>query len=263
MKETFDYLNDYYSNYDEESRLSSKHGMVEFLTTIKYIEKYLKPGMRILEVGAGSGKYSHYFAKNGYSVDAVELIPHNIDVFKSNTTAEEDITIRQGNAIDLSFIGNELYDITLLLGPMYHLFTDEDKHAALSEALRVTKSGGYLMVSYCMNDATVINYLFIKHHLNDEKLQPLINPETFKLASNPEELFELWRREEIDSFVEKLPVRRLDFVGTDMYTNYMRETVDNLDDYEYDKYLKYHFYICNRPDMIGISHHTLDVLQKL
>ena len=37
------YLIDFYSHYDEEGRLASRHGSVEFLTTMRYIEKYLKP----------------------------------------------------------------------------------------------------------------------------------------------------------------------------------------------------------------------------
>lgn len=44
-------LSDFYSGYDEDGRLRSRHGMVEFLTTMRYVERYLKPGMRILEIG--------------------------------------------------------------------------------------------------------------------------------------------------------------------------------------------------------------------
>lgn len=72
--EEFGHLTNYYNSYDEEGRLLSKHGQVEFLTTMRYIEKYLTPGTRILEVGAGTGRYSLALAKQGYTVDAVELI---------------------------------------------------------------------------------------------------------------------------------------------------------------------------------------------
>ena len=81
--ETFKALTAYYSGYDEEGRLLSRHGQVEYLTTMRYIEKYLRPGMRILEIGAATGRYSHALAQKGYAVDAVELIQHNIDIFKS------------------------------------------------------------------------------------------------------------------------------------------------------------------------------------
>ena len=54
------YLENYYANYDEEGRLSSKHGQVEFLTTMKYIHEFIggTEKKKILEVGAGTGRYS-------------------------------------------------------------------------------------------------------------------------------------------------------------------------------------------------------------
>ena len=70
-------LTSYYENFNEDERLQSRHGSVEFLTTMRYIEKYLKPGMKIIEIGAGTGKYSHALAQRGYQVDAVELVEHN------------------------------------------------------------------------------------------------------------------------------------------------------------------------------------------
>ena len=46
-------LNQFYENYDENGRLLTRQGNVEFVTTMHFVEKYLKPGARILEVGAG------------------------------------------------------------------------------------------------------------------------------------------------------------------------------------------------------------------
>lgn len=76
------YLIDFYNSYNEDNRLTLKHGTVEFLTTMRYIEKYLKPGDRVLEIGAGTGQYSHELARQGYTADAVELVEHNIEVFR-------------------------------------------------------------------------------------------------------------------------------------------------------------------------------------
>ena len=42
----------------------------------------------------------------------------------------------------------------------------------------------------------------------------------------------------------------------------MRETVDAMDDETYELYLRYHLTICERQDMVGWSHHTLDVFRK-
>lgn len=260
--ETFEALTNYYSNYDEEGRLLSKHGQVEFLTTMRYIEKHLRPGMRILEIGAATGRYSHTLAQMGYEVDAVELIQHNIDIFTQKTQSGERVTIRQGNAKDLHFFAEDSYDITLLLGPMYHLFTVEEQKQALSEALRVTKTGGILFTAYCGNDATMVQYCFGKGMLKEEKYQKLVDPVTFKACSDPAELFELYRKEDIDALMASFAATRLHYVGTDMATNYMRAAIDDMDDEFFALYLKYHFTICERSDMVGTSHHILDVHRK-
>ncbi len=255
-------LTDFYSNYDEEGRLLSKHGRVEFLTTMRYIEKYLRPGMRILEIGAATGRYSHTLARQGHQVDAVELVQHNIDIFNSLTQPGENVTIRQGDARELSFLQDEQYDLVLLLGPMYHLFTREDQKRALSEALRVTKTGGILMAAYCGNEATMVQYCFGRGMLKEEKYQKLVDPVTFKASSDPAELFELYRREDIDALMSDFATQRLHYVGTDMATNYMRQVIDEMDEALFELYLRYHFVICERPDCVGVSHHILDIHRK-
>ena len=260
--DTIQALIQFYSSYDEEGRLLSKHGQVEYLTTMRYIEKYLRPGMRILEIGAATGRYSHALAQMGYSVDAVELVQHNIDIFNEKAKPGESVTIRQGNAKDLHFLADNSYDITLLLGPMYHLFTVEEQKQALSEALRVTKKDGILFVAYCGNDATMVQYCFGRGMLKEEKYQKLVDPVTFKAASDPAELFELYRREDIDTLMAHFSTTRLHYVGSDMATNYMRPVIDDMDDDFFAVYLNYHFAICERADMVGTSHHILDIHRK-
>ena len=260
--ETLQVLTEFYSGYDEDGRLLSRHGSVEYLTTMRYIEKYLTPGVRILEIGAATGRYSHALAQQGYRVDAVELVQHNIDIFRRNTQPGEKITIRQGNAKDLSFFEDDLFDITLLLGPMYHLFTVQEQKQALSEAIRVTKPGGIIFAAYCGNEATMIQYCFGRGMLKEQKYRDLVDPVTFKASSDPAELFELYRKEDIDALMDGFPVRRLHYVGTDMATNYMRAAINEMDEALFRMYLQYHFVICERSDLVGASHHILDVFRK-
>lgn len=260
--ELFNALDAFYSGYDEDHRLSSKHGQVEFLTTMRYIEKYLRPGMLILEIGAATGRYSHHLARKGYQVDAVELLEHNIKIFQENTRPEEKVTITQSDARDLRKFENDTYDITLLLGPMYHLMTVEDQTQALKEALRVTRPGGILFAAYCGNEATMVQFCFQRGMLREEKYQKLVDPVTFKAMSDPSELFQLYRKEDIDALMKPLDAQRLHYVGTDMATNYMREAVDQMDEELYQLYLRYHFSICEREDLVGASHHILDISRK-
>lgn len=261
--ETLKALTEFYSNYDEEGRLLSRHGQVEYLTTMRYIEKYLRSGMKILEIGAATGRYSHTLARKGYRVEAVELIQHNIDIFEALTQPGEDVTIRQGNAKDLCFFEEESFDMTLLLGPMYHLFAVEEQLQALSEAIRVTKTGGIIMAAYCGNDATLVQFCFGRGMLKEQRYRELVDFDTFKASSDPAELFQLYRIEDIDALMAHFAAERLHFVGTDMATNYMRPVVDEMDDAFFDLFLQYHFTICERQDMVGVSHHFLDIFRKL
>ncbi len=260
--DAFQELTQYYSSYDEDGRLRSQHGMVEFLTTMRYVEKYLRPGARIAEIGAGTGRYSHALAQRGFAVDAVELVQHNIEIFQRNTLPGEPVTIRQGDTRDLHMLEDGSYDITLLLGPMYHLFTAADQRKALSEALRVTKREGVVFAAYCGNEATLVQYCFQRGHLRDPHYQKLIDPVTFKASSDPTELFQLYRREDIDALMEGFPVTRLHYVGTDMATNYIRSEIDDMEPEFFRMYLRYHFSICERSDLVGASHHILDVFRK-
>ncbi|MBR3704730.1 MAG: class I SAM-dependent methyltransferase [Oscillospiraceae bacterium] len=259
---TFDALKEFYENYDEDNRLTSRYGSVEYLTTMRYIEKYLRPGMRVLEIGAGTGRYSHALARQGYRVDAVELLTHNIEIFKANTQSGENITITQGNATDLSVFADDTYDLTLLLGPMYHLFTEEEKLAALGEAVRVTKKGGIVFAAYCGNDATILQFCFLRGMLKNEHYKALVDPVTFKAASDPIDLFVLHRPEEIAALRGHFAVTPLHFAASDGYANYMRDTLLEMDEELFETYLRYHFATCERADMLGYSNHYLDIFRK-
>lgn len=257
------FLEQYYNNYDEEGRLLSRHGQVEYLTTMKYISECLS-GMvepKILEVGAGTGRYSVTLAKQGYQVTAVELVAHNLEILRSKLDGTEPILALQGNVLDLSAFPDASFDLTMLLGPMYHLYTKTDKLQALSEAVRVTKPGGYILVAYCMNDPTVVQYVFGKNKLREVMELHMLTPD-WHCVSKPKDLFEMVRTEEIAALDAEFPVERVKLIATDGATNYKREYIDAMDDATFEKWMEYHFAVCERQDLIGASHHTLDILRK-
>lgn len=260
--ETVKALTRFYEDYDEDGRLDSRFGMVEYLTTMRYIRKYLRPGMRILEIGAATGRYSHTLAREGYLVDAVELVEHNIELFRANTQSGEKVTVVQGDARDLSAFPDDTYDLTLLLGPMYHLFTEEDKLRALSEAVRVTKRGGTVFSAYCMGDASVVLYGFARGHIRELIEKCMLDPVTFETFSQPWDLFALHRKEDIDALRSHFSVTQLHFLATDGYANHMRGVLNEMDRETFQLFLRYHFATCERVDLVGYSNHTLDIFRK-
>lgn len=74
---------EYYENYDEEARLIKDNAhKIEFITTMHFLDKFVKPSSRILEVGAGTGRYSFSLAEKGHSVTALDITPKHIEIMK-------------------------------------------------------------------------------------------------------------------------------------------------------------------------------------
>lgn len=263
--DTLGYLSRFYgTRCDEDKRLTSRHGQVEFLTTMRYIERYLQPGMRVLEIGAATGRYSLTLARRGYDVTAIELVQHNIDMFKKKLKPGDTVDLQQGNALDLSRFPDNTFDMTLLFGPMYHLYTIEDQSQALREALRVTKPGGLLYVAYVICDMAILESgIGSKKWFWDYLEDGHIDPETWECISNPADLFQLYRREDIDALTAPLPCKRLHYAATDGVAQLNKTALAEMAPEQFEKFMEYHYFICEREDMAGATNHSLDILQKL
>ena len=253
-------LSEHYGNgTSEDNRFSQdKAHLVEYLTTKKYINKYLKKGNRILEIGAGTGAYSLHYADLGYKVNAIEFVPGNLNKLKSKITKNMDITAEQGDALDLSRFKDNTFDITLVLGPLYHLYTEKDKRKAIEEALRVTKKQGLLYLAYLTNDSVFISYCLKKHHLLDKNTYD----ENYRMLDIPEEVFSVLYIEELKKIMNDYNVEYLNNVATDGITSPLREYVNELTDEEFNVWLNYHYSTCEREDLQGYSSHMLYICRK-
>ena len=113
----------FYEQYDENGRLQrTRHGQLEFLTTMSYIHRFAGKGSKVLEVGAGTGRYSIALAKEGMDVTAVELVGSNLAVLRENSRGIHGLQSYQGDAANLSLFADNTFDVTLVFGPMYHLY---------------------------------------------------------------------------------------------------------------------------------------------
>lgn len=250
-------VNALYDIFNEDTRLSRhKAAAVEFLTTIKYIYKYLKPGMKILDIGAGAGAYSIHFAKQGYCVNAIELADRNVEVFKQKITDELDICLLQGNALDLSPYESEAFDVVLMFGPLYHLEEENDRKRAIDEAKRVMKKDGTLFVSFINNDMIP----FTEWVYNpDYLLQGDYDKETFKANDFPFVFFNLSQCREM---LRERGLTILHEVASDGMSELIEDKINQLDEAGYAQYLKMHYHYCERPEHLGKTNHFLFVTKK-
>ena len=253
-------LEKYYNKFNEEKRLSTRHGRVEFLTSMKYIKDYLaefdKP--RILDVGAGTGRYSVQLANEGYDVTAVELVKYNLGILKKK---ESTVKAYQGNAMKLKRFADQTFDLTLLFGPMYHLCAFEDRVKALREAERVTKPGGVILVAYIMNDYSVLTYGFVENHIKECMDAGMLYGD-FHIQSPPDELYHRVRLEDIETINAATGLKRIKIIAADGPANYMRPVLNAMDEETFELFLQYHLATCERPDLMGASAHTVDILRR-
>ena len=253
----------YKDGYDEDDRLTSdKMHYVEFITTTNYIDKYLKPGNRILEIGAGTGAYSLYYAKKGFQVDALELVQANVDVMKTKITDDMKINAIQGNALDLSMYADNTFDITLSLGPLYHLFKPEETKKAIDEAIRVTKPGGKIYFAFILFDLTMLTWGFQLKNIYDNYGIGKQVSENFTPNNDESLIFNMRYFSDIKEIMNSYNVKKLHYVATDGVGRTIRKDIDEMTDDEYKLYIKYHLSICEREDLIGYSGHILSIVEK-
>lgn len=261
-------LEEYYNKFNEDKRLNSRHGQVEFVTSMKYIHKYLeeiavetgkgKSGIRILDIGAGTGRYSIALAEEGYDVSAVELVKHNLGRLKAKSGL---VKAYQGNALRLKRFEAESFDMALLFGPLYHLHEEEEKLKALAEAKRVLRTGGILLAAYIMNEFSVITYAFKERHIK-EALEAGMLDQDFHCTRAANELYSMVRLEDIESLNGKAGLTRIQIIAADGAANYIRPFLNALDQEEFEYFLEYHLATCERMDLMGATGHTVDILRK-
>lgn len=245
-------LSDFYNKFNEDKRLDHRHGQVEFITSMKYIHQYISESDRIVDIGAGAGRYSIYLKNEGYDVTAVEYVRPNIGKIKSK---DKQLRVVEASAVDLSMFNDNEFDVAILFGPMYHLYSMEDKLKALNEAKRITKK--YIFVTYIMNDYSVIKHAFIdnEYHNIKDKLDDNYH------IDDPDALFFQVRIEDIDELNRQSGLTLLKRFASDGPSDYIRPVINAMDDETFKAYIDYHLKTCERKELLGASSHVVDILK--
>ena len=196
--------------------------------------------------------------EEGYDVTAVELVKYNLGILKKKNSS---VKAYQGNALKLSRFPDKEFDLIILFGPMYHLYTKEDKVKALMEAKRVLKDEGTILVAYTMNEYSVLVYGFRENHIQ-ECLENGKLDANYRVCPSPEDLYDYVRLEDIDSYNEAAGMERIQIISADGPSDYMRQVLNTMDEKTFQTFIDYHLTTCERPELVGAGSHTVDIIRK-
>lgn len=246
-----------YEVFNEDERLSSQAASVEYLTTLSFINRYLRDGSKILEIGAGTGAYSLYFSEMGYDVTAVELVSKNLEIMREKADSKNLFPkMHEGNAINLDFLEADSYDLVLCLGPLYHLASPAEKMKCIDEAKRVCKPNGLIFFAYISNDMVFVTESMYNHdYLNSG----LYNPENFELVGGP---FYFMKPPQMCEFMDAASLKKVHHFAADGLSELLRKNINTFDKNQFDTWLRFHMSVCEKPELLGFSNHIVYVTQK-
>ena len=248
----------YREDCDESRRLASQAGQIEYLTTMKYLKKYCKKGMSVLDACAGGGIYSFALADLGCHVVAGDLIDTNVAYIRRENEKNHKLTdIFQGNVLDVRRFQDNSFDVVLNLGSYYHLCEEKDREKSLAEKLRVLKDGGVYFISYVNRCANYMahfeelkdNFSFLADYMKKGHIEN----STLFYSTTPEL---------IEEDMKRFHLQILHQVATDGPIFIYREIVEHMGKQDFETFMDIHLHLCDKKSNLGYSEHGLIVARK-
>ncbi|MBQ6004125.1 MAG: class I SAM-dependent methyltransferase [Clostridia bacterium] len=254
-------VSSFYEQVNEDERLlRSRHGQLEYRTTMEYIHRYAGSGSRILEIGAGTGRYSIALAREGMNVTAVELVTGNLQILRENSKGIPSISSYEGDATDLSLFDDNSFDVTLVFGPMYHLYDPVDVNMAIDEAIRVTRPGGVLLFAFIsVFGIMYANYLSGNWARGEEENFTA----DYRVRHFKEQLFTGYDVAEFEDLFKEKPVDWITTAGVDGILEPIEEREDFcIKDEDFDRFARWYLNHSEKRELLGTTNHLLYICRK-
>ncbi|MFJ7746815.1 class I SAM-dependent methyltransferase [Peribacillus sp. NPDC097295] len=264
---------DYYTQFDEWGRLDREP--LEFQVNWHYIRKYLPQIGKVLDNGAGPGRYAMRLAQQGYQVTLTDLVPRLVEIAQEKAkemgVSEQFGGFHVADARDLSALQENHFDAALALGPMYHLQLEQDRNKAIQELYRVTKKEGIVFVAFMPR---------IRHVLSS-----LLSPENWKPNDNMESILDFMNRgefnhsdkgrftgayyfniEDIQPFMESHGFETINLIGSSNIGTLLSKEQwaywQDKGDTEFGQLIELLIKTASDPNILGVSSHILYIGRK-
>jgi SAM-dependent methyltransferase len=142
-------LFDTYGDAEWARHEATPFARVAFHVHHHYLERFVHPGDRVLDIGAASGRFTVELARLGARITVADISQGQLDLNETNLReadleghVEERLV---ADVVDLSRFDDASFDVVVCYGgPLSWVLDDADR--AVEELLRVTRSGGHILL---------------------------------------------------------------------------------------------------------------------
>ncbi len=261
---------------EQHRLLQSPREQAEFALARELLAEYIPPASRVLDVGAGPGRYAEFLLRDRRCrVGLVDLSPRSLELFRKRIPSGEASKIlftRTGCATQLDGLDVHSFDAVLLMGPLYHLLEPEERQAAVEQAIRLLKPGGHLFATFISpfsvfprllkNDGELLANERFMDDLHQRGLAPNSTAVDFGGAEQPYDFFSCWPSQARALMercgVETMRMRSLEGLIGLLGDEQIRPLNQGV---RRDAWIRFHRKHCEHPDVLGATTHYLLVGQ--
>jgi len=265
------YISEFYDDYgvtEWDRLLKTPADRVSLHIHKHYLEKYLEPGDRVLEAGAGPGRFTIELAKLGARVTVgdiskgqLELNEHYVSEAKCEGAVEARVQL---DITDLNQFETGSFDAVVCYGGALSYVMNRADDAA-KELLRVVKPGGYVLLSVMsLIGATRILLEGILSLENFPDLVEQVNRDGILTDENNNgHPLKLYRSSELKDLLGSHGAQVLVLSAANLVSAGRSEALEPfLDTPVWDKFLSWELDYCAEEGAVDCGTHILAVAQK-
>jgi len=258
-------------NEDEvRSWESSALQQVDFALHIHYLHKYIKGHERVLDIGAGAGRFTKEIADRSRRIVVADISPEKLQLNERNASA-----LGYRNSIerwtecdmcDLSphFGDGEFDAVVCYGGPLSYVFDRRKK--AISELVRVTRSGGVLLLSAKSLWGTVHEHLPTIIRMDPRMNREIVEtgdlgPGKVAVASR---FWHAYRASEFKELIEKAGAKVELMSASDSLSNTWRDLLPmwRTEPRIWEHLIELEIEACREPGSLDLGSHVIAIARK-
>jgi len=255
-----------YYNAGVENEWVRIEGRPEFLITSRYLNRYIKPGDAVLDVGGGPGRYALPLAEKGCDVVLLDLADENVK-FAEARAAEQGMKIQTicGDACEVDTLVEGQFDHILLMGPLYHLISESERTKAVNACISLLKPGGIIYVSFISLISGVIYAMRLNPGLvgeasEKEFFESFVNDRYYSGPAFTEAYFAT--QKEILPFMSQFPLEKMHLLGQESILTPCERNIMSQPQEIIDLWIDLAEKVCEREELLSWAEHIMFIGRK-